>query len=100
MAFHGSNKVFFHLKIVGEEVRLLPVHLHFLQKDREWVHSKFDAVLKDFKRLVIQNLDDISRASKVPSRRLAFHQIVGGKRISIVYATAKAEENVCVVQIA
>ena len=100
MSFQGSNKVFFHLKIVGEEVKLLPVHFHFLQKDREWVHNKFDSVIKDFKRLVLDNLDSIARvpAKGAPSY-LAFHKIAGGKRITIVYATTKADENTCIVQL-
>ncbi len=86
------NKNMLHLSIQGQREKLLPVQLHFLHDDLDWVNENGVEILNDICAIVRNNLDFIEKRSKTESK-VTYARLNAGKYVNVSFTTVRSNES-------
>jgi hypothetical protein len=96
----GGRRLF-HLTIQGQEKRILPIYLHYIQEHLNWItensheiFAELAGVILDNLELLQQQLHDIENNEQASRGQSLFYRL-RGETISIAYKIQKRMESWC-----
>jgi hypothetical protein len=86
----------FNLVIKGQEQRILPVYLHLIQENLDWMTRESDRILKELCLVVVDNLELLQQqtADLENETMTSFHRL-RGETISLAYKIQKRTDSWC-----
>ena len=79
--------------------RILPVHLHWLDMDQEWMENNYGAILDELCRVIERNLDEFDKRSRTESK-LVYKRVEDSEILSLAVSLQVRDScHHCVIQI-
>mmetsp|Transcript_24520 Transcript_24520/g.40881 ORF Transcript_24520/g.40881 Transcript_24520/m.40881 type:complete len:164 (-) Transcript_24520:57-548(-) len=95
-----SNRTLIHIQVSNSEgVTLVPIDLHWMESDMEWIQKEESHVIWELSRLIAENLEDIEKKAKSDGNKQNYKRLGGSTLIEMAYATAPRGASAhCVIQ--
>jgi len=85
-----TNRRLIHVSIESEYERIIPVNLHWLETDHEWMDRDYAAIIDELCKVVAENVEEFEKRIKNDSK-VAFKRVAGQSKVSLAVAVKPIE---------
>ena len=85
-----ANRKLVHVLVKSEFEKIVPVFLHWLQSDEEWLEKEYADKITELCSIVAENMDEFEKNAK-SDNKLTFRRVAGHSKISLAVAVQQPD---------
>ncbi len=85
-----TNRRLIHVRIESEYERIIPVNLHWLETDHEWMDRDYAEIIDELCKVVAENVEEFEKRIKNDSK-ISFKRVAGRMKVSLAVAVKPIE---------